>query len=79
MGLGKTLSMLAAIAVTANSANNFVEQGASTDIADNQKPRTRGTLVIVPSARESPPIQSVFTHLTILHRSAATWMDLGDQ
>lgn len=46
MGMGKTLSMLAAITVTSEEANSF----ASSFIGSATQLRSKATLVIVPSA-----------------------------
>lgn len=52
MGLGKTLSMLAAISLTCNAAADFV---GDTDFSSmDDRPKTKATLVIVPSACKFP-------------------------
>lgn len=52
MGLGKTLSMLAAISLTRNAAAEFAGDTVSSSMED--RPKTKATLIIVPSACKSP-------------------------
>lgn len=55
MGLGKTLTMLASIASTANSAREFAEA----TICEGELIRAMGTLVVVTSRRECSGHDSV--------------------
>lgn len=50
MGMGKTLSMLALITTTLESANHWATQGVTAPLSDVQnKRRSQATLVVVPS------------------------------
>ena len=52
MGLGKSLSMLSSIFVSAKFARAFADHWASVSHHESAKPATRATLIVVPSARK---------------------------
>ena len=52
MGLGKSLSMLSSIFVSAEIARAFADHLTAVSHHESAKPATRATLIVVPSARK---------------------------
>jgi SNF2 family DNA or RNA helicase len=65
MGLGKTLTMLAAILHSSKTAEDFGNASPSLRDGDNTIP-TKATLIVVPSTRKPPRVGLRMQKLTVL-------------